>query len=422
MDVKELKEKQRVALLAARAICDEAEKANRDFTPDERQKVAGYMAEAKALKDQIAQAEGDADIRRMVAEFSSGMPLAQTRGGTIGEQFAGSEAYKGWLTQIAPGGQVPDSAKGLHSPVVEFKSFFPGRKTLITAESDTSAGAFITTDNTGIYEPLGRQALTVRGLIGNRTTQSDTVSFVRQTAKVTQATPVAEANVTDYTGATGEVSGEKPEAAIAFERVTTTVKTIAVWIPATKAALSDASQVRGIIDGELRADLEEELEDQIINGDGTGENFTGLLNTSGILTQAWDTDIFTTTRKAKTYLRTTGRARPTAWLMNPEDFESLDLTKDAQDRYYYGGPLSEGQRTLWGVPIVESETVTAGQAILGEWSKAVMWDRERATLQVSDSHADFFIRNMVAFLAEMRAAFGVIRPSAFCVVEMTAGS
>jgi HK97 family phage major capsid protein len=108
--------------------------------------------------------------------------------------------------------------------------------------------------------------------------------------------------------------------------------------------------------------------------------------------------------------------------MNPEDFESLDLTKDAQERYYYGGPLSEGQRTLWGVPIVESETVTAGQAILGEWSKAVMWDRERATLQVSDSHADFFIRNMVAFLAEMRAAFGVIRPSAFCVVEMTSGS
>jgi len=52
----------------------------------------------------------------------------------------------------------------------------------------------------------------------------------------------------------------------------------------------------------------------------------------------------------------------------------------------------------------------------------VLWDRERATVSVSDSHEDFFIRNMVAILAEMRAAFGLIRPSAFIVVDLTAGS
>jgi hypothetical protein len=40
----------------------------------------------------------------------------------------------------------------------------------------------------------------------------------------------------------------------------------------------------------------------------------------------------------------------------------------------------------------------------------MLWDRQQTTLAVSDSHADFFIRNMVAFLAELRAVSGTIRP------------
>ena len=48
-----------------------------------------------------------------------------------------------------------------------------------------------------------------------------------------------------------------------------------------KRALSDAAQIRGIIDQELRDDLAEELEDQILNGNGVGENFTGMLQHGG---------------------------------------------------------------------------------------------------------------------------------------------
>jgi len=329
------------------------------------------------------------------------------------------------MKQIAPSGTVPESLRGLNSPPVEFGSVLAWafeRKDLVTGSDDTSAGAFVQTDYTGIYEPLGRYPLTVRNLISIRQTTSDLVEFVRQTTQVSEAATVPEANVTEYTGATGEVSGEKPEAAMAFEKVQAAVKTIAVWIPATKRALSDAAQIRGIIDQELRDDIAEELENQILNGDGVGENFTGISNTAGILTQAWDTDIFTTTRKAKTALRVTGRSIPTAWVMHPEDFETLDLAQDAEDRYYYGGPLREGPRRLWGVPVVESESATQGTAILADWRKAVLWDRERTNISVSDSHEDFFIRNMIAILAEMRAAFGVIRPSAFIEVAMESGS
>jgi HK97 family phage major capsid protein len=84
--------------------------------------------------------------------------------------------------------------------------------------------------------------------------------------------------------------------------------------------------------------------------------------------------------------------------------------------------VTQGQKLLWGIPIVECEALTQGTAILGDWRKAVVWDREMTNISVSDSHDDFFIRNIVAILAEMRAAFGVLRPTAFVEVAVESGS
>jgi HK97 family phage major capsid protein len=423
-------EQMRKCLLDARAIADLAEKEGRDFSGDEREKVAQLLTEARRLKTEMDAAVHDSAMRDAIkaldAEFQGEEHKASASGrpgskGSLGQRFVESPEFTAWMKGIAPGGHVPESARGITSPPVEFRSLME-RKELVIGADDTSAGAFVQTDYTGIYEPLGRYPLRIFDLISRRSTVSDLVEFVRQTTRVAQAAPVAEANVTTYAGSTGEVSGEKPEAKIAFEKVTAAVKTLAVWIPATKRALSDASQIRGIIDQELQDDLAEELEDQLFNGNGTGENFTGIANTAGILAQAWDTDLLTTARRAKTALEVTGRARPTAWVIHPEDWETIELLQDGDDRYYWGGPMVNGQQQLWGVPVVTSQAVTQGTGYLADWRKAVLWDRERASIQVSDSHSDFFIRNMVAILAEMRAAFGVIRPTAFVEVELEAGS
>jgi len=423
----ELSDKIKALLTSAREITVEAEKAERDFTADERQKVQAYIEEAARLKEQLKAVDNDEALKEQIEVMGEGLERreavlpARAKRGTIGERFVNNPQFQAWLKQVAPGGVIPESVKGLQSPPVEFGSFI-GRKDLITGASDTSAGAFVQTDYTGIYEPIGRYDLPLRGLISVRTTTSDLVEYVRQTAQVTQAAPVPESNVTVYSGSTGEVKGNKPEATMTWEKVTATVKTIAVWIPATKRALSDASQLRGLIDQELRDDLAEELEYQILNGNGVGENFTGILNTAGVLTQAWDADLLTTTRRAKTNLLVNGRAQPTAWLINPEDWETVELLRDDDGRHYWGGPIMDGQRRLWGVPVVECQSIPQGTALLGDFRKAVLWDRERASISVSDSHADFFIRNMVAILAEMRAAFGVIRPTAFVVVDVSSGT
>jgi HK97 family phage major capsid protein len=105
-------------------------------------------------------------------------------------------------------------------------------------------------------------------------------------------------------------------------------------------------------------------------------------------------------------------------VFNPVDWETVELLQDVVNRYYGNGPFAQGPNMLWGYPVVTSQSKPAGTAILADWRKAVLWDREAASISVTDSHEDWFIRNLVAILAEMRAAFGLIRPSAFCEVEL----
>ena len=102
-------------------------------------------------------------------------------------------------------------------------------------------------------------------------------------------------------------------------------------------------------------------------------------------------------------------------MLSPTDVETVDLAREngATGKFLGAGPWALGPRTMWGVPILESEAIAAGTALVGDFSKAVLWDREQTSVTLSNSHADFFVRNLVAILAEERVAFGVTRPAAF---------
>lgn len=330
---------------------------------------------------------------------------------SLTDRFLDSEGFKGWMKQIAPDGRVPERMR-LNSPPISFEG--EGIKTLITGLSSTSAGAMVVNDRKPIVD-MGTfmRPLRIRDIIRIGQTTSDTVEYVRQGTHTNAAAAVAEAT------ATSGGSGVKPESALALSVVTETVKTIATWLPATRRALSDAGQLRTLIDELLRYFLDEELEDQIIAGSGVGENFTGVLNTANTTPQAFDTDLLTTYRKARTKVAVTGRAVPTAYVIHPNDVEDLDLLTDNEERYYFGGPVGVGVPRLWGVPIVESEAMTEGTAMVAQWDLALLWDREQTNILVSDSHSDFFVRNLVAILAELRAAFGVLRPAAFVEIALS---
>ncbi|KOU20962.1 phage head [Streptomyces sp. WM6372] len=424
-------------LTEARAIAAKAEAEDRDFHDDERTALNEHMAKATEAKDNLAKAKGDAGIRAALADLGDGIALNEKKSGerrtpsglivpdektSLGEHFVKSAEYAALMGTTA-NGQFGAKQRVQSLPV--------GYKSLVTGLSDTSAGAFVTNDMRGLQVALDsfQRPLRLRDVVTNGTTTSDTVEYVRMTSTTNNAAPVAEATSSAAPTAPGGAGalvnnaggGYKPESALAAAKVTTPVRTIAHWIPVTKRALSDAAQIRTLIDAFLRYGLEEELEDQMISGDGTGENFEGLGNVSGVQAQAWDTNALTTARKAKTKVRTVGRSIANAYLLNPADLETIDLLQDNEGRFYFGGPSGVGSASvLWGLPVIETEAVPAGTGYVGDFRKAVLWDREQASIQMTDSHADFFVRNLVAILAEMRAAFGVLQPNAFVEIDLTA--
>ena len=412
-----------------------AEKDLPDWADQDRVDYDAAIAKGRETLEAIKAAKADLEVLGAAAALAAeiGQPAkddleaqanhpVRERVKALGLQVVESPEFKAMLKPFTTEGGSISIPKGTH-----INSAPIGIKGLFVGGTDTSAGAFVVNEQTGIVESLGRKQLTVRDLISVRRTGSDTVEYVEQTSHTNAAAVVAEATSSaapalpaldgNALGAGAALvpnanGGYKPEGAWAYVRRTAAVKTIAEWVPATKRALADVAALEGLINDELRADVAEAEEGQILAGDGSGENFTGIRNWSGIQTQAFDTDIFRTARKAITKARTVGRVNPNGILVSPATAEIIDLAKDGESRYYYGGPFSMGPRTLWGVPVVESESQADTDILVGDFSKAVLWDREETTVTMTDSHADFFVRNMVAILAEERCAFALTRPKA----------
>lgn len=417
-----------------KSIFDKADDENREETAEERSEVRKLNKEIAELEARAAELKEGEEMRaanekrREEARRNARLPLGDKNDG----QNRGSDRYNearrqvtnfvdhvlkdqefmGYLKSLTPGSnRVPTS------PSLELNQRFGEMlrgfvRTLVTGTSDTSAGAMVPTD----YKPLVNGApfrqLTVLDLVTMGTTDSDTVEHPRINGWTNNAAPTAEASATD------DGSGEKPESAISMEKVTAVVKTIPTWIPVTTRALQDAGQLRTLLESFLMSFVREELEDQVLGGDGTGENLTGILNTSGTQSQAYTTSIIVTSRKARTKAKTPGRVTPNAYVFNPLDWEEFDLAQNLEGDFYFGGPSILGVPRLWGVPVVESEAMPENTGLLGDWRYAVVWERMAPTIRISDSHADFFIRNLVAMLVELRAAFGVLYPKAFVEIAL----
>jgi hypothetical protein len=419
------------AAKAANVIAEKAIAEGRQLTDDEQASVKAELAIVEAEKEVAAKAEESAGLLASVkalgdleivtgadADKINKKALDGTRqgltpaGGSLGDTFLKSAEYKAFLSQF-PNGIGEKARVGTMNAV----SVTGGLKALI---GSTLVPGFVPVDAQGPTAPIWGRELTIRDVITTGATSSDTVEFARLSSSTNAAAMVAEASGHSDGTTGGAVAGTKPESAIVWEKVTVTVKTVAHWLAATKRALSDAGQLKTLIDQFLRFGLEEELEDQIMAGNGSGENFDGITHLSGTQSQAYSSNVPQTIRKAITKARTVGRVRPNAVGLHPADDEQLDLLQDTTGRYFGAGPFGTGPSTVWGLPRVVSEAIPEGTAIVADWKQAVLWDREQATISVSDSHEDFFTRNLVAVLGEARAAFGVLRPSAFVLADLTA--
>lgn len=322
---------------------------------------------------------------------------------SLGQLFTKSEIYAG----------MKSSQRGNGSPVtIERKDI-----TSLAA----SAGALIRPDrDPEIYRNPSRPTR-IRDLIPAIPTASGSVEIMRQNVFTNNAAP--QGTVAAQGG--GEFVA-KAKSEITWELITATVKTIAHWVPASRQVLADAPMLAALIDLELTYGLDLESDNQLLIGDGTGQNMTGLMvdaavSTVGELasgTAAADVPsaMIDHIRSAITKCQTFEYYNMNGLILNPVDWEILETAKATDGHYLMIQFPSEGAGDrMWKVPVVVTNAMPADNFLLGDFTMgAKIYDRESVEVRVSESHGTYFVENGVAVLAEERYVMTVNRPKAFC--------
>lgn len=229
-----------------------------------------------------------------------------------------------------------------------------------------------------------------------------------------------ETTVTNSAATVAEGSA-KPESALAWTLRTDTARKVATWIPATKESLDDVSWLESQIRGRLSYMVQRVEETQILTGDGNAPNLLGLLNRSGLQTQAKGSDptpdaIYKAMQKIRG-ANGSGFAEPTAVVLHPNDWTDIKLLRTADGIYLWGNPSDEGADRIWSLPIRQTTGITEGTGLVGAFRPyAEVMRREGITITLSTEHSTYFTENKVAILAEERLALAVYRASAFCTV------
>lgn len=252
---------------------------------------------------------------------------------------------------------------------------------------------------------LGAQRLTVADLLAKGTTTSPTIRYVQEDTLTNAATAVTE-------GAT------KPEASWDTSEVDAPVRKIAVTSKVTDELFADFPAMRDYIDNRMRFMVGTTEETQLLNGNGTPPNLRGIMQTSGIQTQAKGADPTPTAiYKAITLIMSVGFFDADGVVMHPLDWQDIRTLQDLNGNYIWGHPADAGPNRIWSLPVVVTTAQTQNTALVGAFRLgAQVFYRQGLTVESTNSNEDDFKKNLIAIRAEQREALAVYRPKAFCTV------
>lgn len=325
---------------------------------------------------------------------NGGEDMAEAK--SFGQKFIESDDYKAF------------EASGFSKSA---RSRMQVKATITTATTDAagSIGAGIQTMRLpGIVE-LPQRRLTIRDLLSSGRMDGNTLEYVKEKGFNNNAAPVAE-------------GAAKPSSDIQLELVTTSAKVIAHWMKASKQALSDMAQLSSLIDNRLIYGLAYKEEQQLLNGDGTGQNLHGIIPQAtayvaptGAATASTSLDVL----RLAMLQAVLAEYPATGHVLNPIDWANIELLKDTTGRYIIGNPQGTAAPTLWGLPVVATQAITVGHFLTGAFKLgAQVFDRWSAAIETGYENDDF-TKNLVTILAEERLALAVYRPESFIYGDIT---
>jgi hypothetical protein len=383
-----------------------------DFTEADIARIDEIVLRKGVLEDIIAKRAG---VSASLADIAKAAPIAKPDadlqlGGSLGERFVKSDAYKGFRT-AHPSGVGKDTPISIKADKI---GGIIRKAPLGTAGAGNSRAVRTNEIDDLVYRPERR----LLDLITRGNTNLPWFQYRQIVSKTNNASIVAEATTT--TGTTA-ATGLKPLSTLTTTTADAKAYTYADGMEVTNQELSDDGVITSLIDSTLRENLEIEIENILLNGAGTADEPAGVLNTSGVLQQAFAVDVPTTVRKAITKLRVTSGSTIRGVLLNPEDDEAWDLLKDLNERYLGNGPFSGGPSTAWGYERISSQAVEVGQAIIGDFATIHLLSLEELNVLAFNQHKDYAQRNLTYIRAEERAVQLIRNAARLCVIDLIAG-
>lgn len=302
---------------------------------------------------------------------------------TAGDEFVKSEAFKQF---VAGNGSI-------------------ARARLEVKNTVTATGASNTvfeTQRPGII-PGSFVPLTVRQAIPSIPVTGNAVKTLRELSWTNSAAEVSE-------------TASKKESDLTFEDYDVVIQVVAHWIKVTNQLLQDAPAVVAYINTRLRDGLAQRIDRQLVVGDGTSPNLSGLTDsgnyTAYSLAASNDT-LVDGINKAKYAMWAATGVMPDTAIVNPADWGAMERQREGagSGAYLYGQPGVAAGINPFGVRIVLTPHVTAGNMIVAALNQGtVIYDRQGAMIEAGYVNEDF-TKNLVTLRAEERLALAVERPT-----------
>lgn len=305
---------------------------------------------------------------------------------SAGQEFVGSEAFK-----------------ALSEGRVE-RARFEVKNTVVTG-----ANMPFELQRQGVI-PGSFAPLTLRQLIPSIAVSSNSVGSLRELAWTNSAAEVAEA-------------AAKPESAITFEPYDVTIQTIAHFIKVSNQLLADAPAVAAYIDTRLRDGLAQRVDRQLLLGTGVTPQLSGLTDAGNFVafTATSGANLVESINKAKYNRWAVGEVVDTV-VVNPADWAAMEVLREGagSGAYLYGAPGTTAGGMPFGVNVVMSPFMTAGQFLIGALrTSAIIYNRQGAVVEMGFVNDDF-TKNLVTIRAEERLGLGVDRPAGIMYGAITA--
>lgn len=382
---------------------EQGEKARNELTTllelPQDQRGEDYKSKLTAAKDNVLLAADEFEAIKAMDLLDSGQKAAKEAQAAHNRQPIGDT--KGEITTdykgLAAGMRNLGVGMSIEADFDWGRKFQQGRKAISRSDSAIAPG----------YEAL--ESIDIRpprllDYLPMQPSNATSVTFRTQTTKIDAAAARAEGNAL-------------PIASFAASAVTLPFSAVGHQFDVTQEEFDDDPAFRNIMDVQAPAGVMKQLDYDVLQGSGTAPVMKGILNVTGLQTQAKGGDARALAiKKAMDKIRTNALAIPSLITLHPNDWTEIigDLLSGtaAAASLYQSGLVPR----LWGLPVVENEVLTENTGlVLATEYWPVVW-RQGLTVEGTQSDGSKFGSLITTYRAYVRAVLKYRRAAAGCTV------